>query len=429
MSVPDFPLCEAHAHIPMYGRELAQPSLAHVRSKEECLDALRREAARLDAEDPARTRWLLANGVRTNAWSRPTWPTRDELDAVCRARPIAVMSFDHHALAANTAAMAVAGITDTTPDPEGGVIERDASGRPTGLLLESAHWLVRAAVPELTPTEREVAVRVAVDHLASFGFSEVHDLMAPRWLGSTLAGLRERGLLNARARLYAKPEEFDGLYATRGEWESQDVRLGGLKLFADGTLNSRTAWTLEPFRNPMPEHPCGTALLTEDELEAAMRRCGSLGVECAVHAIGDGAVRACLNAYEASRRACGLRIEHCELVDPADVPRFAALGVVASVQPCHLLYDIEVLRRELPHREACVLPLRSMLASGLKAGRTLVFGSDAPIVRPDPMDSVVGATMRRRTGTGPAGGESEAVGLGEAIGEGDAWACFRAGGG
>ncbi|MFZ4574284.1 MAG: amidohydrolase [Phycisphaerales bacterium] len=418
-------LREAHAHIPMFGRELTQPSLATARSLEDCLGTLRQHAALLDGVDPSRSRWLLANGARVQSWPNRAWPTRQQLDEICGARPAAVMSFDHHSLAANSAALAAAGITDSTPDPEGGVIARDPRGVPTGVLLESAHWLVRSAVPELSESERETAACSALDHLGALGFWEVHDLMAPAWLGITLAALREGGRLRTRVQMFAQPAEFDVLLRTRSSWQSQDVRLAGLKLFADGTLNSRTAWTLDPFANPLDDLPCGAALLSEGQLEVEFRRCGALGVECAVHAIGDGAVRACLNAYEASRRACPLRIEHCELIHPDDVPRFARLGVTASVQPCHLLYDIEVLRREFPGVQARVLPLRSLIASGLKPGETLLFGSDVPIVRADPQDSIEAAVHRRRVTDGPAGGPSIVVGPDESIDEATAWACFN----
>jgi predicted amidohydrolase YtcJ len=117
-----------------------------------------------------------------------------------------------------------------------------------------------------------------------------------------------------------------------------------------------------------------------------------------------------------------LRIEHSELVDAADVPRFAALGVIASVQPCHLLTDIDVLRRQLPHRLDRVLPLRELIDAGCEPGRGLIFGSDAPIVRPHPEDSIQAAVHRRRAGMRP----DEAVAFGQAISEAEAWACFGA---
>jgi predicted amidohydrolase YtcJ len=413
---------EAHAHIPMFGRELSQLSLAEVRSRQECLELLREHARELDAIDPGGTRWLLANAARVHAWNEPFWPTRAELDAVCSSRPLVAMSFDHHALIANSAAFARSGIADDTPSPQGGVIERDASGRPTGLLLESASWLVRSSIPELTPQERREAILAALDHLAALGFTEVHDMLAPDWLGPILSELDRAGELPMRVELYPLVENLPAALASRSAWESPSLRLGGGKLFADGTLNSKTAWLLDSYRTPMPDHPHGTPLLTVEQLVESFTMCNQAGVGCAVHAIGDGAVRACLDAHRIS--PCRLRIEHCELIHPDDISRFASQKVTASVQPCHLLYDIEVLDRELAHVESRVLPIRSLIASGLTPGTSMIFGSDVPIVRPDPGDSIEAAVHRRRVAQGPAGGPSRCINPSEAIDEATARACF-----
>lgn len=204
---------------------------------------------------------------------------------------------------------------------------------------------------------------------------------------------------------------------------------------------------LEPFADPIPSHPCGTALMSMEQIADAIRVCMRHGLHLAAHAIGDGAVRACLDAAEMVREEVAkgrggkgaegdragaqggargggpiaLRIEHAELVDEQDVGRFAALGVVASVQPCHLLADIEALRRLLPHRLERVLPLRELIDAGCGPGELMWFGSDTPIVRPDAEDSIQAAMHRRRAGMDT----SEAIAMGQAIGEGDAWRCFE----
>jgi predicted amidohydrolase YtcJ len=149
----------------------------------------------------------------------------------------------------------------------------------------------------------------------------------------------------------------------------------------------------------------------------------------AAHAIGDGAVRACLDAEQrvrdgSGRRNTQFRIEHAEVIDEADVPRFASLGVAASVQPCHLLYDIEVLTRSLPDRLSRVLPLWEMIASGLVPGRDLMFGSDTPIVRPDPIDSIAASVLRARTIGSPGGGPTAPIAPEQALSAAEAWACF-----
>ena len=425
-------LREAHAHIAMHGRELSTLQLSACRGRAECLEGLCAEALRLDAVDPARTRWLVANGVRVESWDDPRWITRGELDAVVGPRCACVMSFDYHAILASTAAFRAAGITDDAPNPEGGVVVRDPRGEPTGLLLENACRLVRDAVPPPTADERAPLVRTALADFASHGFAEVHDLLSEPWLGETLALLHDRGELPARVGLFPPVEDIEEHAAAAKRWTRPgNVELLGGKIFVDGTLNSRTAWMLEPFRNPMPAHPKGTPLMTVEEIARAIERCAALGFGLAAHAIGDGAVRTVLDACErtrALRAAAGVavRIEHAEVVHPSDIPRFAELGVVVSVQPCHLLYDIEVLTRELPDRLDHVMPLRSFIDSGLVPGRTLLFGSDAPIVRPHPRDSIDAAMLRTRPAGSRIGPEGTPVAPHQNLTEDLAWACFGA---
>ncbi len=421
-------LREAHAHLAEYGRSLAMPNYSACTSRSACLESLRQHGERRDAG------WFLAQALRVEAWDDARYPTRRELDEIFGDRPCVIMSFDYHAAVANTAAMALAGVTPHSPDPAGGVIVRDRTGEATGLLLESAAKCVWQAAPEPTREQRTSDVRLALGALSQLGYVEVHDLLSPAWLGPILAELADAGELSQRVVLYVPMEDLEVAHASAKAWTRDRVRLGGGKLFADGTLNSTTAWMLHPYRHPMAGMDCGKPLQTVETIAAAASRCRSLGVELAVHAIGDGAVRACLDAWErvhgrargqvqtawSAARTGGLRIEHCEIIDERDVARFAALGVVASVQPCHLLYDIEVLRRQLPNRLHRVMPLRELIASGMVPGETLLFGSDVPIVRPEPEDSIQAASRRRRVGMS----EGEAIGPGEAITQDDAWRAF-----
>lgn len=431
-------LREAHAHIPAHGRELTTLALAGCASAEECLELVRAEAARLDAIDPARTRWLVGTGVRVEAWALPVWPTREQLDAVCGNRPAVLMGFDYHSLLASTLAFRGAGIADRAADPEGGVIVRDALGTPTGLLLESACRLVREAMPQPTREEQREITLAALRDFASHGFTQVHDLLAPDWLGPVLAQLHDEGELAAlglrQVCVYPLVDDLPRVAAGAHVWQrGEAVQLAGGKVFVDGTLNSRTAWMLDPFKRPLPDHPWGTPLMTVAQISEAMRLCERLQVGFAAHAIGDAAVRAVLDAAQhvgrlgtdISQPRGAVRIEHCELTHPDDVPRFAKLGIIASVQPCHLLYDIEVLERELADRLERVLPLRDWLATGLVAGSTLVFGSDAPIVRPHPRDSVLAAVHRLRPAGAPGGPPtSRPVAPRQALEEATAWQAF-----
>jgi predicted amidohydrolase YtcJ len=392
-------------------------------SAPECLELLRAEASKARA-------WVLACGARVESWSDRRWPTKAELDLVAAGRPCCVMSFDHHAVAANSAALAAAGLS-SGPDPAGGVVCRDARGEPTGLLLESAAWQAWSAAPEPTPDERRGQVLAALRDLARHGFVEVHDLRSPAWLGPVLAEIEAAGELDVDVRLFAPIEEIEAQHQASKTWGRGKVRLAGAKVFADGTLNSATALVLDPYAAPLPGLERGKVITTAADLRAARERTLELGLGLAVHAIGDAAVRTVLDVEQSVARRHGpktgrgtltpaLRIEHCELVDAADVPRFAQLGVVASVQPCHLLADIEVLRRQLPHRLDRVLPLRDLIEAGCVPGTGLLFGSDTPIVRPDPTDSIQAAVHRRREATP----EREALAPAQAITQAQAWACF-----
>lgn len=435
---PRTALREAHAHIPAHGRELTTLPLADCTSIAECIDRVRAEAARLDTSDPSRSRWLIANGVRVEAWHDRAWPTRDQLNHACPNRPAILMGFDYHSLLANTPAFRAAKIADNAPDPAGGVIVRDKQGSPTGLLLEAACRIVREAMPQPTPIEQREITIAALRDFASHGFVEVHDLLAPDWLGPQLAALHDEGLLQQlgirRVCIYPLVEDLPRQAAASATWQRGDtVILAGGKVFVDGTLNSRTAWVLEPFRNPLPDHPCGTPLMSVEQIVTAMRICEQHAVGFAAHAIGDAAVRAVLDAAEQIARPAAdithprraVRIEHCELTHPRDIPRFAQLGVIASVQPCHLLYDIEVLERELADRIDRVLPMRDWIATGLVPGKTLVFGSDAPIVRPHPRDSIIAAVHRRRTSDAPGGPPTQnPIAPTQALSESAAWQAF-----
>lgn len=414
---PNPPLREAHAHVYQLGRSLAMIQLSACQHADQMLDAFAARL-RLDPGCPL----LLAQGARPDAWGPPRWPTLPAFDRVTGRTPALAWCFDYHAIIANSAMLALAGIDRGTPDPPGGMIVRDTAAEPTGVVLERAAIAVWHAAPEPPP---EARMGLLADALRGLGaFAEVHDLKSQSWLGPALAELVRREGLATRLTLFPLLEDLDAALAGRDAWETDQVRLGGAKVFVDGTLNSRTAWMLHPFADARPEHPHGTPMMRPRELEDAVRRCDAAGLPLAAHAIGDAAVRAVLDAVEkVSPRTPGFRIEHAEVIDGADVPRFAELGVIASVQPCHLLYDIEALRAALPHRLDRVLPLRELIDAGCAPGRGLLFGSDVPIVRADPEDSILAATARRRAGVP----QDEAIAPAQAISEAEAWEAFRAG--
>lgn len=415
----DGPIRDAHLHLYQYGRSLSMLDLSACGSAGEMIDMI------ADASRRARGGLLIADKARPEAWDPPGWPTLAELDAVTGDIAFCGWCFDYHALIANSRALALAGIDRATPDPDRGIIGRAGDGGLSGVLYERAAGVLWESLPDPDLERAGEVLESAVDALRAHGFVEVHDLKAQPWLGRELAGLADRGALEGfRVTLWPLVEDLEALHASRSEWEREGVGLGGGKVFVDGTLNSRTAWMLDDYADGTADHPRGLPMMSPAEIREAVRLCDGLGVPMAAHAIGDGAVRAVLDAIEAERpRTRGFRVEHAELVGESDVPRFAGLGVVCSVQPCHLLQDIEALRRGVPDRLDRVLPLRSLIDAGCGPGGLLVFGSDAPIVRPDPGDSVQAAVERRRVGMG----DGEAIGLDQAISPAESLACFTPG--
>lgn len=415
-------LRDAHVHLAEHGEELACVNLASCLSKEECLE---RVAAAARERDPAARSWIKAVAARKEGWRVPQWPTAEEIDAAAGGVAAIVMSFDHHAVVAGTSALRGVGITDAMPDPRGGVIEK-RDGKCTGLLLEEACWIVRRGMPQ--PSEDEVRGFVVrgLDDLQRQGFVEVHDMLSRPLVAKILLELEVAGRLGMEVRLYPTGEFFDAMALQSEQWESEQVRLGGLKIFTDGTLGSRTAHMLSPFARPIAGMPRGKALMSDAEIESAVRRADAAGYPIAAHAIGDAAVRSVLDAIErAGPTSLGQRIEHAQFVDEADVERFARLGVIASVQPCHLLTDIEAIRAYAPDREGRVFPVRELVesaeAAGFDAADLVWFGSDTPIVPPTPGDNLQAAVERRRAGMRA----EDAVSMGQAVPRDVALACMR----
>lgn len=429
-------LREAHVHLAEFGEELSAIDLSTCASLGECLERMARAAAEDAGEtgvSPVNANsdgWIIAVRARVEGWAERRWPTASELHEAANGRPCLVKSFDIHSLVASTRALDVAGIEPDRPatnDPASDLIERDESGRPTGLLLETMAQRMLSAAPAPTRAERREHVRLACENLAQRGYIEAHDMLSRPWLGPILAELDDEGALPVRVLLHPVHEDFDRVIRERPSFERDRVRIGGLKVFTDGTLNSRTAWMLEPFADPRPEAPNGHRMMTDSAGTESIERALACDLPLVAHAIGDAAVRWCLDLIEAhSPKHVGHRIEHCEFVDEVDVPRFAALGVIASLQPCHLLPDMEALERLTPHRLDRVLPIREFIESARAAGRDpaelIWFGSDAPVVDPDPEDTMQAAVMRRRPGMTA----TRAVAPAQAITREDVLSLFRA---
>ncbi|HEU4572352.1 MAG TPA: amidohydrolase [Candidatus Limnocylindrales bacterium] len=404
-------LTDAHLHLAEGGLSLDRVDLSATPTLEDGLAAVRaaHEALPRDA-------WLEGHGWHNDRWG--VWPTADDLERVAPGRAVALWAHDHHALWVSRRAMAIAGIGADTADPSGGIIRRGADGSPTGVLHESAARLVMNVVPAASQETLEASiVRLARD-LIRLGVVAVHDpgaLSLQEGLGAGIAAYRaldERGDLPIRVHAAIRSEQLEA--ATAAGLQSGDplgppggrARFGWLKLFADGTLASRTAALLEPIepeegRALPPGTERGIWMTEPEEVAELARRAADVGITTMIHAIGDRSCRASLDALEptAGRTRLMPRLEHVQLLHPDDRPRFAAAGIAASIQPIHVRADAPIALRLWGDRaETRGYPMRSLV----DAGAVVAFGTDAPV---EPIDPWPGLSMAvtRIDGSWPEG--------------------------
>ena len=380
---------DAHVHLAQHGMELAAVDLHDVRDVE---GALARVAERVDRSAPGA--WITGAGFALDRWGVRSLAAT-ALDAVAPRHPVLLRSQDHHAGWANRAALAAAGIDASTPDPEHGVIVRDAAGDPTGYLLEHAVDLVKAAMPVTDRTGWLTAVQAAGDDLASRGITTVHTMAfepPAAWRAIADAASGEDYPLRVWACVPHADVEHAAAIGLAGGQGGDRFVVGGAKFFADGALGSRTAWMLEPYVGG----GVGMPVDGPDLLRERFRLVAEAGFAPVAHAIGDAAVRAVVDALEASAEAwrpAGLRprIEHVQHAHPDDVARLGRLGVTASMQPIHLTFDAASIQAALADRLERAFPFRSLAA----AGAVLAFGSDTPVARPDVFEGLRAAVRRR----------------------------------
>ena len=391
-------LTDAHIHLTEWAVGRSQTDLSEAASPE--------AAAALVAGSAGAGGWIRGRGWDPHRWGGQE-PHRRLLDAVLGERPAALQSHDMHGLWVNSAALAAVGITAATPDPEGGLIGRDAAGEPTGLLLERAGELVTAVIPRSSEDDVVAAVRAAQGVLHGFGITGVHSFpgIALPEPGSytVLARLFREGGLRLRILQHIRFEKLDAAIAigarsgTGGEW----IRTGGVKLFLDGALGSRTAWMREPYEG---SDAFGVSLLPEAEFRAIVALAAEAGIACAVHAIGDAAVSLALRVLaDPAVRVPSLahRIEHVQCLPPEQVADAARAGIVCSVQPCHLITDWRAADRHWgPERARWSYAFGSLA----RTGAVLAFGSDAPVEPVDPRRSLFAAVQRQDLQGEPAAG-------------------------
>lgn len=395
-------LIDAHLHVMGIGFGAMTLDLSATTSLEQAQQLIRDYAA----ANPGR-RWIIGRGWNQEKWGLGRFPTAADLDAAVDDRPVWLERVDGHAGWANSKAIELAGVNASTKDPEGGRIERVAGSRaPAGVFVDAASQLVGRVVPEPRPDDRDVALALAQDILLASGITAAADMGSTieDWQSFRRAG--DAGWLKLRIMAYAAGPDAMELIGGPGPspWLYQDkLRLNGVKLYLDGALGSRGAWLKEPYTDD--PHNRGLPLVSPAQLRNTMSRAALDQFQIAVHAIGDAANAEILAAidelaptYTGDRR---WRIEHAQVVDPADIPAFARHGVIASMQPVHQTSDRVMAEARLdPARLAGAYAWNSIS----RTGSVLAFGSDAPVESPDPFAGLAAAFTRQDAGGQPFGG-------------------------
>lgn len=389
-------MIDSHGHVMGLGFSALTLDLTDTRSLAE---ALAKVAAYAKA-NPDRP-WILGRGWNQELWPEKRFPTAAELDAVVGDRPVWLERVDGHAGWANSKALAAAGVSALTKAPAGGSIERLAGGKPAGVLVDNATELVAKAVPAPRPEDRDLALAKAQEILLSRGVTAIADMgtTIEDWQAFRRAG--DNGALRVRIMAYAGGTENMALIGGPGPspWLYDDkLRLNGVKLYSDGALGSRGASLKAPYSDAPGIK--GLRVTGDTQLKNFMSRAALDHFQVAIHAIGDEANAAALTAiedmnqtYQGDRR---WRIEHAQILDPADIPRFAKAGVIASMQPVHQTSDRLMAEARLgPNRLTGAYAWHSLAASGAK----LAFGSDVPVELSDPWAGFAAAISR----TGPDG--------------------------
>ena len=400
-------LIDAHGHVAGLGQSQMQADLVGAGSKEEVLRRLRAFAA--DLPDGA---WLLGRGWDQNDWPERTFPTAADLDAAFPRRPVWLTRIDGHAGWANSAAIAAAeaaGGRDLSGDwqPDGGRIVRGANGQPSGIFVDAAMAQVDSAVPGTGAEAAERALAVGMQLAVEHGLTGVHDAGVSLQQLRAYQALADRGEMPLRVYAMADGDgEALAWLCSNGPYEHPDGRLQmrAVKLYVDGALGSRGAALIEDYSDDAGND--GLLLMTPDQLVDTAARAKGCGVQVATHAIGDRGNRVVLDAFEqVLGRDAGTdhrwRVEHAQILTAADIPRFAALGVVASMQPTHATSDMPwAADRVGPDRIQWAYAWRKLR----DAGARLALGSDFPVESVDPRLGLHAAVTRSNAQEAPKGG-------------------------
>jgi len=399
-------LIDAHGHVTDLGFYALRLNVTGSASLGELQQRLRDYAA----AHPD-VKWIQGGGWNQELWPDKKFPTAADLDAIVPDRPVVLERVDGHAIVANSAAMKAAGVTAATPAPHGGEIH-------DGVFVDAARQLIDKAIPAPTPADLDQAFAKSQEILLGVGVTGVGSMSTslPDWAAFQRAG--EAGRLNVRLMAYIGAAQAAQANMRPTGWLYGDrLRAVGVKLFADGALGSRGAWLKQPYTDRPDTR--GLQFHSDAELLELADHAAATGFQVATHAIGDAANAQIISVYEQLSKKYGRdrrwRIEHFQIVDPADIPRIAPAGVIASMQPTHQTSDRLMAEKRLgPNRLAGAYAWQTVL----KTRAHLAFGTDFPVESPNPFPGLSAAVSRQDVNGQPPGGwmPSERLTFGEALG-------------
>lgn len=389
---------DAHIHLVSTAFRAYHIDAAACTSEDEVAELVRERAAQTPPG-----RWVQGGQWDRNLWANSNFPTRASLDAAAPDHPVALWSKDGHLLWVNSLALQRAGITAETPDPSTGAILRDGSGEPTGILQEAAATsLVYNVIEEPDEALRRAMLERILPQLQRSGITTIHDIEGEDSL-NLFRQFRDEGKLGLRVQMILPRQLLPRLREQGIQNDENDLlRVGGIKIFADGTLGSQTAAMLESFEGSPGNY--GILTIPEAEMQDVVSDATEMGLTIAVHAIGDRAARVALNTIERAQQmfaeegtvtnpasSLRYRLEHVQLIAPEDLERMRRLGVIASIQPYHAVADRDIAERYWGRRHRRAYAYRTMHDMGIP----LALGSDAPVETFDPLTILYAATARR----------------------------------
>jgi len=390
---PVFPgFIDTHIHFIGVGLSLMMLDLRDVKSIGEFKSMVKRYAEGLKPG-----KWILGRGWDQDKFSEKRYPNRWDLDEVAPKNPVFLRRVCGHIAVANSMALKIAGIDKSTPDPEGGRIDRDENGEPTGILRESAMRLVWSKIPQPSLDDYVKAVELACNEALSHGITTVHFISAIPEEIEALQVARSLGKLKVRVCLYISAEHLDELLSLRLKRGFGDdfIKINGIKVLIDGSLGARTA----ALRSPYNDDPSSMGILTMpiESFRDIVSKAHDGGLQVAVHAIGDRAVELALKVFsevlsknpKVDHRH---RIEHASIMSPELIELMSDLGVCASIQPRFIISDFWAVDRVGPNRAKWVYPFKSMMKAGVK----IAGGSDCPVDPLDPLYQIYSAVSRGR---------------------------------